>query len=495
MESNERDRKFLDWLNNADQRIRQGHGALVAQELRRLRIGDVPRAHRAGFAQIAMRLSLYYWGLRALTRIVRPEDPLASPATALEKSVYAALLLRVGASSEGHAILRTIKDSRLPEVPLYLAQREVLCWRYHAAIPHFRRYLKSAGLTPYQVLVGKLNLAACYVADRRFNEAKVLLGPLIAELKALNLNLLAGNALELMGQLHLNTGNRPEAEACLLEALKLLGQSNRRYRLYVEKWLTVLGLMNLKDEAPQLPQSARSRLHAVIDQAKAVSDWETVRDCELHEACLFDDSQLLQKVAFGTPFQGYQARIRRLVPEFKPAKTWTLGFASAAATTIVELETIQDLSPLPLLLFKNLTRDFYKPISTGELHQRLYPDEYFNPLSSPQKIATLVQVLRAWFAAHALPLRIVARNREYRLEGDPGIGIILGRSPSAKAILPAKIRPLMEFRSDVFSVTDAAKRLQVTERQARRILNLPEHQAFVESRPLRRGRYRLKKTF
>ena len=494
MDSQERDGKFLTWLNDADQKIRLGHGALVAQELKRVRIADIPRTFRAGFAQVALRLGQYYWGLRALTRIVRPENSIArQPANAIEKSVYAALLLRVGASSEGHAILRTLKDSRLPEVHLYLAQREVFRWHYNAAIPHFRRYVRSAGLTPYQILIGNLNLAACYVAERRFREAGQLLGPLIADLKSRNLNLLAGNALELIGQLYLNTKDFAKAESSLREALELLGQSNQRYGLYVGKWLTLLGLMKLKDDNPSALPQARSQLHGVIEQARAMSDWETVRDCELHEAYLFEDTQLLQKVAFGTPFPGYHGRICRLVPEFKQARSWTLRFSMEKATVILDLGAIRDLSRLPLLLINSLTRDFYKPISAGELHQRLYPDEYFNPQSSPQKISTLVQVLREWFMANDLPLKIVARNREYRLVGGPGIGIILRRSQSVVAGMPKRLLPLKDFKTKVFSVADAAKRLRVTERQARRILRMPEHQPFIESRSLRRGQYRLKK--
>ena len=79
-----------------------------------------------------------------------------------------------------------------------------------------------------------------------------------------------------------------------------------------------------------------------------------------------------------------------------------------------------------------ITSDFYRPFSVGSLHSLVFPKEYFNPDSSPQRVSFLIQRLRAWIKDNELPLIIAAEDDGFKLQATMPFTFILEKSPLLK---------------------------------------------------------------
>ena len=317
-------------------------------------------------------------------------------------------------------------------------------------------------------------MAASYVAENQYLHARNLLNELIPELRRLKHSLLLGNALELMGQMELKEGRFTQSREMLLAAKEILKGTSPRYQIYVEKWLTILSLFEIKLQKKNLEANDRVKIKNIKDEAWLAKDWETVRDCELYEAILFDDTEMLQKVFFGTPYPSFLKRVRRLKQDFKQEPQWVLKFGAKDPSLVLDLNH-QKAPPLAWKLFSILLTDFYRPLPLGELYQFLYPGEYFNPYSSEQKISFLVQELRKCFHNENIPIEIVVQNREYRLKFVGELALQLSPKNNHKSELPKSLpKSLIEIEKNLvgraFTSSEVSKLLSLSQRQARRIL-------------------------
>lgn len=129
--------------------------------------------------------------------------------------------------------------------------------------------------------------------------------------------------------------------------------------------------------------------------------------------------------------------------------------------------------PLLFKLLEILTRDFYRPTPVGSLVAELYPDEYFNPITSPQKAYKAVIRLRDWFQKNNIPLDVVVEIENYQLiaTGPYSIRVNLESTTLAPAKKSSELEVLsqhMERRP--FTTADAARVLKMSPRTAQRFL-------------------------
>lgn len=451
---------FAQWLEEADRQIRLGKTSVVLHQLRQISRADISRAEVLPFARIALRLGQNYWGILLLNKLVRPKAPLHQPVTDLELAMYAAFLGRIGAFTESEEILRYIPTKNLAEISLYRAQNQVHQWNYSKAIPFFARYLRSPTITPYQRLIGELNLAASQAAIGDFAVAHTSLIRLSLEFTQLGYDLLSGNADELLGQIAFFRQEFSQTNQHLNSAATKLKDSPARYMMYVRKWQLLAKIMKNSQ-----PLELRSELVNLKNEALVRGEWESYRDCEFFEAFFYNDISLRQKVYWGTPYSEYRAsRIKHFCPEFKAQSSFDFCHSdSNKDASLIDLQSANSLSRLPLILLRLLTRDFYKPIPLGQLHALLYPQEVFNPLSSPNRVNFHVDQLRKWIDNQALGLEIEVHNRSYKLKITPDLKLRLYRKYK-KQLLKLAIPPKTKAK-------DLAINLNITERHARRLLS------------------------
>lgn len=457
-----------------DRLIREGQGDEARKLIESLAKGKLPRAEAATVASLAERVSLPLVGVRLLNPYVRPERRSPVVPTDEEKAVYAYCLTRIGAADEALALLADIPRQGFPRASFYLAAAHMHRWEYEEALPLLSGYVKARSLTEYQRLVGRVNLAAVLVYLREFRKASYLLHDLLYDTGVRNLTLLHGNCLELAAYNCLVHGKLAEAERFLDRSEALLERTASRERLYLKKWKAILALVRSKGDAASLAALAEVRR-----EARAKADYETLRDCDRFEAVVRSDAKLLAHVYFGTPYESFR---KRLLFDFG---------AKASLPAVYDWAPVQSGKRAPVLdpargetdggaklkpggtlhrLAVILTSDFYRPFRIASLFGALFPDEIYNPASSPPRVHQAIKLLRKWLADARLPLDIIGESGFYRVEasGPCLIRVTLARPTDKNAVQLTKLRE--KWPGGAFAVREAAAHLGVSERTALRIL-------------------------
>ncbi|MCM2281683.1 MAG: hypothetical protein NDI61_07535 [Bdellovibrionaceae bacterium] len=508
--------EWKKWLDELESRLRAGQLHWVRKELTRVKRKQIPRAFAATMATLARRANLPMESLNILNGIMRSPWPMDPPPRPDEISSYAATLFRIGAIDEGMALLRTVDTDAYPQALLFEALAHFSQWRYDSAIPVLKKYVHSPLINDYQRLVGKTNLAAAYITERNFPAGRSLVSELKDVTAAQNLHILHGNALELSAQLSIFQGHLDQARRDLEEASKFLSQTQGAYELFVDKWSCIVNLLS-----GAISEKIILQLAHVKRVAMQLREWETLRECDLYLAVATNDEDLYEYLAFGTPYEKYRARMREIFQpkrELPETYLWTprpvpnpdesLGnggpgsFMNTASevrsTPVPSLKIDIDQgrvgdSQLPhgQLLHRALalfSTDFYKPFRIGQLYSHLFPNEYFNPVSSPRRIVHIVERLRAWFKDNALPLNVRVRGGNYSLIGDTSAtcGLLVSQT-SSHAHLPKSSANLERLKSQwphhSFSTSQASRCLNLSLASTRRLLA----QAVNDGKLLRQG--------
>lgn len=352
-------------------------------------------------------------------------------------------------------------------------------WEYARAIPLFNQYLKNFELTDYERAIAQLNLAASFIFSDQPEKALQLLDPLVQTCDANAWSRLRSNALELSAQAAIKDMSWRLAENLLEEASALAGEDVSA-RLFIEKWRAI---MSLKRDGPRSEQL--EALRGVQRKAVECGDWETMRDCSLHLASVLKDPNLACRVYFGTPYRSYRANLE------KETKSWlTLPdqflwtFAAQPADRTFDLLAGQDLSGSARLkpgqalhrMLLALSSDMFRPQQGGVLFAKVFPDEYFNPSHSPQRVSQLAYRLRTWFQSHDIPIEVESREGNYRLVLNAECDLLFTRSKRSRPRDPVVqadallniLKQAWPYKS--FSSTQASERLQLSPRTVKALL-------------------------
>lgn len=467
----------VDWpkvVKELDTHIRRGEGHAAKSELRRLVENKVPREFAATFAALAWRAGLPTIGLRVLNPVVRPNRRNPQAASREELAEYAICLTRVGAQEEALGILEGLD---IPQALFYRAGTLMALWRYEDARPLLTQYLKKPGLNVYQRLVGKLNLAASLIFLRENRKARDFLRELVYETSMRRLDLLHGNALELSAQNCLLLGANKEADKFLTKAEKFLAGNEALDGFWVKKWRAIL---EFQQRAGKGTAELR-KLLAVRRSAEEQGQWETTRAIDEWIATELKKEPLLWRLYFGTPHAGFRDR---LLSDFGETRSrpetylWSPGGGAKPRMTLDlltgkveggkgELRVGDSLHRLALVL----ASDFYRPFRVASLYSKLFPGEFYNPLSSPARVYQAVKLFRLWARDHGLPLEIREASGLYRFEATGPFGIRLTLEKQSGDRYLVRLRALIErFSEALFSVEEAARVLELSPRMTLRLL-------------------------
>ncbi len=455
-----------------------GESRFVRTELNHLSEKPIPRREIAQLAGLARRAGLTHIGIRLLNPIVRPTPKRPMVATGVEKAEYAECLTRIGASDEALQILRSLTENDAPQTHLFTASAYISQWDYRNAIPLLAKYIRSPHVDSYWRLVGKINLAAALAYERTFTKSIVLLREILYETSLRQLDLLYGNALEVAAQTYVAQKNWKEASRLLKRARVKLAQTNTRDQFFVQKWETITEFWKTK----AAPSSVR-QLKTLRQRALSLHHWETVRQCDAHMAVALGKQDLFLQLYFGTPFPSFR---EHLIADFPTAVIlperyeWNIG-KSARDNVIFDLmggarigkKAGLKVGQLIHRLLTLLCRDFYRPVRVPTLHQALYPDEHFNPVTSPARVHEAVRRLRLWFQQTRLPFHIEEEDGQYRFTGKEGTALIV-RAPEkieGKADLLWIESLRGERPMESFSIQEAANTLNRSVRTTLRLLD------------------------
>lgn len=440
--------------------LRAGRISQAAAQLRNLKPSEIPREFRLPLANLCRRAQMDYLALRILSPVVRPEKITTAP-TAEEQSEYAASLLKIGAVHEAIAILDGIHG--LPSAKLFKAFCHIKRWEYQKSIPLLEDYIAQAP-SDYQKLVGKVNLAASFAATLQIEKAHTLLTELIQLTHNEDHLRLWANSHEIRAQLYIYQGLYDQAQRDLELASSALKDSGDG--LLVQKWSAILVAL----------QSGDTKVLAEFrEQAEKNRDWESLRDVDFFQLTINHDDHLLSRLVYGTPFEFYRSRVTSHLGRQPSSQNYIFGSENSPrfilATGEVEGMSISAPGNTVHQLLAVLLSDLYRPWSVGSIFAELFPGEYFDVFSSPNRVHQLLWRLRRWFESNQIPVVLTEYDGQYRLELNGDFSFVI---PSHRVTLDEQEIYLRKIQSlfgqqSTFSSREVQEKLGISSSSFKRL--------------------------
>lgn len=460
-------------VHELEELVRSGNFREVQRHLSQLNLKGLPREEALPIANIARRVHQNRLALKILNPIVRSTNSLDSPASPAEMIEYAESLRRVGAVTEAIRIFQSIDRTMYPQTGFHLALCYFAQWKTKPIVPLLREYIQTFQAPSYALCVARVNLAAALISEEELDEAESLLRELQTETRKADYKLLYGNTLELNSQIEiLHRKNWQKASTILDEAESVLSQTvNSVDRLFIQKWRAVM-------DSFQAGKATESLLR-VRAQALEMCHWETVRSCDFFRAKINRDLQGLIYLYFGTPFNSFREMILKepdvainlpssylwQSSSFKTERIFDVGNASGD-DGYLSLPPGQALHQLLILL----TRDFYKPQPMVSLFAEIFPDEYFNPTSSANRIHQLTKRLREWLLENKIPVELKENGGSYSLHIVGSFAFQVPNETLPMGTEELELRLLKLSLPQTFSAKDAQTPLKASPAKVQRLL-------------------------
>lgn len=456
--------EWIKTLSQWDQEIQSGRASVVKKEISKTNIKKVPRTLLLSFCQMARRVGRPELILLWLNPIVRPQKILQENASPQEQAIYALALLRLGAFNEATKLLQDLDPRQDPQIYFYKASLHINQWNYGKAVPELRRYIKATPKKSYEQLVGLLNLCSCLVSLRRWSSAELEIQRLYKKLKRQDLPLLTGNLLEIRSQMHLSQNQYDNSLKDIQLAQKYLSSESGRAHLYVHKWEKIIQLRRNKNKV------TNDYFDKIKEVAQNIQDWETLRDCDFQLALHNQDAVGLEHLYWSSFFPNYKKRVIQSMSSSLVLKDSYIWYHHSFEKSTVEKPVdlvLLTTSPCLRKLFQLLLSEHYRPLRVTEIFATVYPDEYYNPLSSPAKIKRLIQRGRILLKQKNLDMEIANWDQSYKLKASPKYPLVIHKN------LPEVIKndvPDRFLKLSHFTCQDWAKYFSISLRTARRQL-------------------------
>lgn len=450
--------------------IRKGEGMKVRRILNDLNLQKIPRGKIAlKIANFAHRLNVPNLAVRLLAPYVRSRNRLLAPATVEECAEYCVGLLRVGAHLEATKLLESLDPKEFSRVWLYRGYCHMTRWEYSEAADCLRKFVAGRDEHDYERLTALVNLGASLVALNQYEEALELLQRQIGITNKLGLKLLEGNLHELLGQIYLFRSEFGLAQDAFEQSARCLGDTKSIGRFFVRKWKAILAI---KEHPSEINKKG---LEIIRAEAREAAHWETVRDCDLFTFEMSQDRDLFEYLYFGTPYVGYRQRLLKvsksglILPE---NYLWIPGQVGGRSGGCFDLalgetsdrEVAMKPGQLNYRLLSALSLDFYRTLGIGHLFGLLFPREFYNPVTSPDKVHKAIARFRKWCNVNKIPLMIKESGGQYCLDSMNDFGIrVLDhdcRTLSRAEIIAKKLRQI--WPSELFSTQQACEVLDIS---------------------------------
>lgn len=454
---------FATLTRRCDDLLKQGQVVPAARLLRSALPRRIPEERVLEVARIARRTGQISLGLRLLAgRVERKAGRSARQAEL--RAEYAVLLTLNGCVLEAIHLLDNLDLKLHPDALLAKSWCHFELWEHERAVPLLLEYVERQR-SPYYRAAGAINLAEAYLAAGNDAAALDLLSRTIPALKKEGFRRLLANALHWRAQAHGRAGQPTRARADLREALSLFGKTSVSDALLIRRQI-----------AFQAAEEARSAgpIQEFREEARVARDWESVRECDFQALRLRFRRSLYERLYFGTPYEAYRRRMAEAFGETRPPREFLWGDRGAPTLDLARRTGPQErkLTRQNNALIDALLRDFYRPVTVGELFARLFPAERFDPRSSPVRVHQCIRRLRRWLAQAKLPLEVLCEGRLYYLRKTGPIAVRIPVEMRRTITLPGPVEALSaRFGAEFFTAHDARIALGCSKATACRILS------------------------
>ncbi|HAZ14794.1 MAG: hypothetical protein A2X86_22275 [Bdellovibrionales bacterium GWA2_49_15] len=431
-------------------------------------------------ANLARRAHLPEYAVAILHHIVRPSLHSPIHATDAEIGEYAASLNAIGAAHEADKLLSEVDSDKFPNALLFRGYVHIWQWDWEGAVPYLEQYCKLPNVDPHMRFWGSVNLAQSLMhgcADLVW--ARTLLTEVVANTGLEQYRHLHKNAHLGMAQVQILAQEWEQAQSTIKYLQqKELKDDDQTFDLVLEQWKSIAqlsrGNLNL---AP---------LRKVRAQFEVLKRWENVRSCDYYEAICTHDTKLLTQLYFGTTYPAMRKRILTILggeQKIPLNYQWSFFRQASSHAAIIDLQNgVNNLGPsflkegqIPQRLLQTLGQDFYKPMRISELHERLYPKQFYHPTAAPDRLYQALKRLRSWLGQNHIPLAIKEDSGFYSLDSTQGCLIQLAKDVSTPALKFKLAQQLAKLQNHFFTSSISAAKvpsvLGVSQRSSIRILN------------------------
>lgn len=395
-------RDIINLKQSCNDFLRQGQFKYAQAELQKISILNIPKSQLAELAALARRAHLWKLSLKWLHPLVRPQSQSAPSASPREIVEYAMALQKAGAIIEANDLLSVVDPASEPRVLLSKAYLRMAQWDYLSAEAFLSAYIQSPSISDYERLTGKVNwLAALTVLkDSRVSDLAV---DFENEARDGGHYLLLSNCLEISAQRFVSESNWSEARNSLQRAQLLIRQEQNLDSLFIDKWQAIVLALETRDAG---------KLSDFRSRALQLKHWETLRDLDFYQAVLEPDCSWADWVYFGTPFVGFRKRLETF--RGFSEQTW-ISRSSKARETIDPWFPGKNEGDLSHRCFVLLLQDLYRPLRVAQAFGHLFPKEYYNPISSSNRIHQVMTRTRHWLKNMEPSFQLIEVDGAYSL--------------------------------------------------------------------------------
>jgi hypothetical protein len=445
-------------LKTCEQELRAGKGARVARLLEGLNVARLAREQRLPLANVARRAGLTLLGLRLLGPVMhRDRNRWRTQPTSQELAEYAVLLQKCGANHEALQTLNLVDAGAVKEVHLYRSFCHFHRWDHAKAVPELKAYLEC-DLEPYARLVGQINLAVAHLYSSELEIADALLEQTLAAAAAGSYSRILGNGYELRAQTAVYRGDLSSASRYLEMARTQFDDEATFDQMFIRLWSAAIA----DSRAGRVEELRKFRADAL-----AGGFWECAREADLFSLKIEFRRELFEHLIFGTPHSGGRAYICRQLGCFPQSTSYTYGEAGAPCFDLRSGKMTDGRETLNAgkkthQLLDILLRDLYSPYRIGGLFAELYPKEYFDIETSPDRVHQVLRRARRWLDSARIPVEITGVDGTYRLQihGRFAFQLPLHRLPRNSMQLQFE-RLSERFGEKLFSASEAREALGI----------------------------------
>ena len=378
----------LDFIEDC---IKTGQFSLASQSLDKIPLSQITRSLALRTSNLARRCGKVKKSLKILNPIVR--NPIQKQsATGAEMADYAFSLHRIGATFEADELLQRVNPEEAPSALFFRSILAFSKWEYSEARNWLTAYVQSDKISDYQKMMGRSNLVNILLYEKEFEKAQDEIQSLMKEATNKKLGLLKNICLEQQAESLIGLHRYEEATELLKVAAKTASDSGKRLQTWIWKWQTYTQAKQKNKE------SGIKFLDKAIKEATSKGAWEIHRDFDLFKVILFDDANAKKKLQYGTPFKNYLNRLppsiesSRLEEPYSFVLNKTLGTTPPTIDlnnqTITSNDTTEKikLTATQIKVLNCLLVDFYRPRKWGELFNSVFPDQFFDPFSSINRL-------------------------------------------------------------------------------------------------------------
>lgn len=457
---------MTELFQKIDHAIKMGEHDKARKALAQIAFSDSSRQELTELADFGRRVRWPLYSLKALSKVMKSCHDNVMNFQDVEIFSYTKALVKLGFFDEALRWMVYINDRNSPEIFDLKGRIQMSQWNYASACFFFERFLTKIDSSDYTYLVARVNLGAAYVGSNQWEKAREHLLETQKVAQAGGHRLIFANCHELLAQASILSGETHKGLTHLEKSAQLLNSNHNIYFYYLRKWKWIADAINKSDADEGLQLG-----HQLKEDAILKNYWEDVRHIDKILATHFGQTDLAVKNYFGTRFTAYRDSLKQTCLDLRslpPNYLWRFSSSTSKKPYVFVIEDVAELTVKVKLLFKCLTKDFYRPLPIGYLFTKLYPEESFDPNSSPDRIYRTVARLRKILPSE---LSILWNPTGVQLKGQGSISIRIEEETKTTPEKSEKLRILRnQLKRKWFNSQDVAQAMSLSQRSALRLI-------------------------